>query len=114
MVLICLNLLDSSSLPVRPPICKSHLSAERLISPYRRFLEELLFVPFEIMGVVSPSVRSLIVFEEHFKENIHRYLNLVIVKDDWSDRILPGLPPTTEHLRYINPRLRHEFVQQEG
>ena len=75
MVLICLNLLDSSSMPVRPSICKSHLSAERLISPYRRFLEELLFVPFEIMGVVSPSVRSLIVFEEHFKENIHRYLN---------------------------------------
>ena len=74
MVLICLNLVDSSSLLVRPSICKSHLSAERLISAYRRFLEEMLFVPFEIVGVVSPSVRSLIVFDEHFKENVHRYV----------------------------------------
>ena len=74
MVLICLNLLDSSSQLVRPSICKSHLSAERLISAYRRFLEEVLFVPFEIVGVVSPSVRSLIVFDEHFKENVHRYV----------------------------------------
>lgn len=75
MVLICLNLWDSSSLLVRPPTCKSHLSTERLISAYRRFLEEALFVPFEIMGVVSPSLRSLIVFDELFKENVHRYLN---------------------------------------
>ena len=73
MVLICLHLWDLSSIPVRSPICKSHLSAERLISIYRRFLEEMLFVPFEIVCFVFPSVRSPIVSDEHFKENVHRY-----------------------------------------
>ena len=72
MVLICLKLWDSSSLPARPPVCRSHLSAERLLSAYRRFLEELIFTPFEVMGIVSPSVRSLIVFHEQFKDNVHR------------------------------------------
>ena len=72
MVMICLNLWDSSSELARPTTCRSHLSPERLISPYRRFLEEVLFVPFEIVGIVSPAVRSRVVFEEQFKENVHR------------------------------------------
>ena len=80
MVMICLKLWDSSSQLAWPSNCKSHLSPERLISPYRRFLEEALFVPFEIMGVASPAVRSLIVFEEQFKENVHRYMSNITLK----------------------------------
>ena len=72
MIMICLNVWDASSQLARPSTCKSHLSPERLISPYRRFLEEVLFVPLEIVGVASPAVRSFIVFEEQFKENVHR------------------------------------------
>ena len=72
MVLICLTLWDSSSLPAGPPVCRAHLPAERLLSAYRRFLGELIFTPLEVVGVVDPSVRSLIVFHEHFKDNVHR------------------------------------------